>query len=379
MKPSNDVTRLTIGALRVLPLAHPQGCRGYLVVDPISREALAIDVHLDQVHEAVHFLEIEDWRLGWVVDTHTHADHPSGAAALAIAENAVRAAHRDSGHEGVTHFVDDGDSLSLGDHELRVRFAPGHTPDSVVLLAEGVVFSGDSLLIGGVARADFIGGDPGTLYDSIQSVLMTLPDETTVLPGHDYARRLRSTIGEERASNPWLSLADRDTFARALAENPPPVPANMEFLLRYNREGRRIPPRVSAAQTVAHVNAGGAGSIIDIRTAPEIADAHVPGSRLILLDEIVGRVEEVLETPAPRLLLCHSGQRAEFIREYLTRAGVSGLATIDGGIVAYAQAGGAVARGATWEAPVEGGGCSAGLPPAGAGGGCAAGAPPSPA
>ena len=372
--PSNPgIPRLTIEGLCVLPLAHPQGCRGYLVIDPESREALAVDVHLDQVHEAVHYLELDDWRLGWVIDTHTHADHPSGAAALAAAENAVRVAHRDADHAGVAHLAEDDSSLTLGDRELRVCYAPGHTPDSMVLVGAGAVFSGDSLLIGAVARADFIGGDPGTLYDSIHDVLLGLPDETTLFPGHDYARRLTSTIGEERASNPWLQLDGRDAFVDALSANPPPEPANMQALLRLNREGRPIPPRFSAAETVRHVRAGGAGTILDVRTEAEIQDAHIPGSKLILLDEIAGRIEEVLATPAPRLLLCHSGQRAESVRQYLTRAGVSGLSTIDGGIVAYAQAGGAVTRGAPWEPTAATGSCAASSPPSG---GCAATPPP---
>ena len=63
------------------------------------------------------------------------------------------------------------------------------------------VFCGDTLLIGGVARTDFLGGDAGQLFDSIHGVLDQLPDETVVFPGHDYQGRMRTTLGDERRDN----------------------------------------------------------------------------------------------------------------------------------------------------------------------------------
>ncbi len=61
----------TIGSLQVVPFAHPQGCRGYLLADRSSKEALALDVHLDLVHDMAEQIKVEDWKLRYVVDTHT--------------------------------------------------------------------------------------------------------------------------------------------------------------------------------------------------------------------------------------------------------------------------------------------------------------------
>ncbi|MDA1194277.1 MAG: MBL fold metallo-hydrolase, partial [Planctomycetota bacterium] len=330
------------GTLEVTTLMHPQGCRAYVIQDPVSREALALDVHLDQAHQVATLLEGGGYRLRWMVDSHTHADHPSASAVLAAHLGATRVAHARGRHAGVTHRPDDQEPLALGDAAVVVRHAPGHTPDHMVLVANGALFSGDSLFIGGVARADFLGGDPGALYDSIHDVMLALPEATVLYPGHDYAGRVRSTLRDERASNPWLKLADRDRFVSALSANPPPEPANMAALLRFNLEGQAFPVFVSAAEAIDVVGQGGAGTIIDVRTSEELQQAHIPGARHIVLDELLERADEVRKTPAPRLILCRLGQRAAMAQAGLAQLGIGGLAVIEGGIVAYAQAGGAV-------------------------------------
>jgi len=349
-----DTNGKALGPLQVAALKHPQGCRAYLVVDPASKEALVIDAHLDLTWNAAAAIEGEHWRLRWVVDTHTHADHPSASAALAAQFKADRVAHAMGGHAGVSHHPEDGDVLELGDHKITVRHTPGHTPDHLVLLAGGVAFSGDSLFIGAVARADFLGGSAGQLYDSIHNVLLTLPDETILYPGHDYRDRVSSTIGAEREDNPWLLMEDRDKFIAALTASTPPQPANMAALLRFNREGRPIPPAISARDTIHMVNEGGAGTIIDVRTAEELKAAHIPGSRHIVLDELLERADEIRRTPAPRLILCRIGVRAQMAAQTLAAVGISGLSVIDGGIMAYAQAGGEVVGG-DLEAATSGG------------------------
>ncbi len=352
----------TVGALAVTPFLHPQGCRGYLVCDPASKEALVVDAHLDLVAHASAAIEQAGFRARWVVDTHTHADHPSGAGALAGALRAERVAHRDAGHAGVSLTPDDGETLALGNHTVTVRHTPGHTPDHLVLVSDGALFSGDTLFIGGVARTDFLGGDAGQLFDSIHDVMLTLPDDTVLYPGHDYNNRVHSTIGSEKADNPWLRIEDRDRFVASLTANPPEEPANMAALLKLNREGVAIPPVISAAEAVAIVKGGGAGTVIDVRTDDEVKAAHIPGSRHIVLDQILSRVEEVCETPAPRLMLCAHGIRAENARQALSSMGVRGLTVIEGGIVGYAEAGGETAGG-NLEAAAGGGGCCAALPP----------------
>lgn len=332
--------------VRVLPFAHPQGCRAYVIVDSASGEALALDVHLDLVDELVDRIGRESWDLRWVVDSHTHADHPSGSAAVASRAGAERVAHGAGEHRGVMHFAEDGERLALGGSEVRVHHAPGHTPDHMMLEIDGALFTGDSLLIGSVARTDFIGGDAGTLYDSLHRVLDGLPDGTLVYPGHDYQGRGHSELGDERRTNPWLGM-DRDHFVRELSANPPPRPANMDALLELNREGVEVPAEVSASAARELVEAGGATSVIDVRSGVEYSAEHLEGSRWVPLDQLGSRLDEVRATPAPRLLLCRSGARAERARAELEGRGVSGLRVVVGGLEAYRKSGGSTVTGSS--------------------------------
>jgi len=334
-----------MGNMRVEIFAHPQGCRGYLLVDRGSQEALALDVHLDLVGDMAKRVKAEGWKLRYVVDTHTHADHPSGSGALAAQFDCVRVAHEKAHHAGVTLHPKDGERLALGDLGITVLHAPGHTPDHIVLLADGALFSGDTLFIGGVARTDFLGGDAGQLFDSIHAVTDRLPGETVLFPGHDYRGRTESTLAQEREANPWLKIGDRAAFVRQLTANPPPRPANMDDLLRLNREGVNIPATLSAAAAVRFVAAGGAASIVDVRTGAEFVGEHISGSRHIPLDEIGTRADEVRAIAAPRLLLCRSGGRAAIAQKTLAGLGVAGLSVIEGGIDAFAQAGGVTVKG----------------------------------
>jgi len=335
----------TIGNMRVEVFAHPQGCRGYLLADPESKEALALDVHLDLVHDMAERVKAEGWKVLYVADSHTHADHPSGAAVFAARFNALRIVHEKAGHAGVTVHPKDGEKLRLGKLEITVRHAPGHTPDHMVLIAEGAFFSGDSLLIGGVARTDFMGADAGQLFDSIHAATDGLPGETVLFPGHDYQNRTESTLAKERNENPWLRLGDRADFVRKLTANPPPRPANMEDLLRLNREGIDIPATVSAAEAVRIVAAGGAVSVIDVRTGAEFMGEHIPGSRHIPVDLVGSRIDEVRAVPAPRLLLCQGGGRAAMAKKTLEAFHVAGLSVIVGGLAAYVKAGGVTVKG----------------------------------
>lgn len=370
MSPASAV-RPTSGVLKVLPLAHEQGCRGYLVFDPERREAAALDVHLDQAAEVAQLLKGEDLHLGLVIDSHTHADHPSAAQKIATAFGARRVAHAKSGHKGATHHPKDGETLEVGRGALRVRHAPGHTPDHLVLETDGAVFSGDTLFIGSVARADFLGGNAGELFDTLARVYAPLPGATVLYPGHDYQGRTESTLAKERSDNPWLKIGDRARFVAALTANPPPKPANMNDLLRYNREGEPLPVHISASEARARIEAGAAGSVIDVRTDAEVDADMVPGSRHIVLDSIFERADEIRATPAPRLLLCKMGPRAQRAQAALASLGIEGLVVIDGGIYAYRAAGGkTLPRREGAVAPSAGGSCSAGAP-----GGCAA-APP---
>src|SRR6185369_2423266 len=114
----------------------------------------------------------------------------------------------------------DGAPVTVGALTFTVLEGPGHTPDSIALWSDdggpGVVFTGDTLFAGSLARADFRGSDPVRLFDSVQSKLMKLPDATVVLSGHGYQDVLFTTIGHERAHNAALKHPNAAAYAKSL-------------------------------------------------------------------------------------------------------------------------------------------------------------------
>jgi len=96
--------------------------------------------------------------------------------------------------------VSDGEALETDRYRFRVIYTPGHSPGGVCLLAEGLAFVGDTLFAGSIGRTDLPGGNYTTLLDSIRRVLLPLPDDTVLYPGHGPT----STIGRERQFNPYL-------------------------------------------------------------------------------------------------------------------------------------------------------------------------------
>ncbi|WP_396272678.1 MBL fold metallo-hydrolase [Hyphomonas sp.] len=209
----------------------------YLVWDPATRAAAVIDPVLDFDPNAGRLSTVsadavisaaaeENLRIDWILDTHAHADHLSGAdylrrltgAKLGIGAHITKVQKAFVPLFGVTsdtpdaHVFDlllkDGDTLPLGNLEIRVLHTPGHTPACVTYLIDDMAFVGDTLFMPdyGTARADFPGGDAATLFRSIHKIL-ALPSETRVFVGHDYLPESRdtfvweTTVAEERAGN----------------------------------------------------------------------------------------------------------------------------------------------------------------------------------
>ena len=107
-------------------------------------------------------------------------------------------------YEGPLAMLKEGKTIKVGNDELQIRFAPGHSPGSVCFYDEagGFVIGGDVLFNGSIGRADLPGGDYDTLINSIQTQLFTLPDDTNVYPGHG----TMTTIGIEKMNNPFVKL-----------------------------------------------------------------------------------------------------------------------------------------------------------------------------
>lgn len=326
---TTPATTLTVETFR----AADDGCLAYLVVDEASRTALALDPRLDQVDRFVDALAAREAHLAYALDTHTHADHLSGVHRLAQRTGATVLAHQSSKLRGPVRRVRGDETFALGGTTVTVLDAPGHTPDSLALLLEGHLFTGDALFAGGAGRTDFMGGSASDLFDTLRT-FEALPDTTVVHPGHDYVGRAVTTVGEERAQNPLLREHDRDTFVSRLSGRREP-PANMAAILRHNL-GEADAPVVAPAELCSRLDGDTAPFLLDVRTLLEYQSEHIEGARHIPLDQLEARVDDVPEG-AEVVVVCRTGIRATIAAESLARAGRRAR-VLDGGMVAWRRA-----------------------------------------
>lgn len=190
----------------------------YLLGDTRSGEAVLIDGVLETVERDEASARELGLRVAWVVDTHVHADHVTGAGAWRDRFGAKTAVGAGSGVECADRLLADGDEVPFGRFRLKAIATPGHTSACVSYLCEGRVFTGDALLIRGCGRTDFQGGSAERLFESVRARLFSLPDETLVYPGHDYNGRTCSSIFEERRWNARLAESrTREEFIAIMA------------------------------------------------------------------------------------------------------------------------------------------------------------------
>lgn len=200
--------------MQFFPELNRGKCKTYLVACERTRRAVLIDPVRENISRYLAFLAYHQLKLDAIVDTHTHADHPTASFQLRELTGTRLIMHRRAPAPAVDEHVENGDAIRFGDCALKVLYTPGHTPDSISLYAGDRVYTGDVLLIGGTGRADFAGGDAGQQYDSITQKLFTLPDETRVYPAHDYRGNTHSTIGQEKKTNPRIGGAPARNMSR---------------------------------------------------------------------------------------------------------------------------------------------------------------------
>ncbi len=196
----------------------PMGNNTYVIVDEASGEVALVDPSFDS-EPLLAEIESLGLTLRYILNTHAHFDHVIGNAFFVTQTGAPLALHREDlpllralpeqgrmfGVEvepspDPTIWLADGMSITLGETEISVLHTPGHSPGGVTFLVDDAAIVGDCLFSGSIGRTDLPGASHQTLLHSINSRLLTLPDSTRVLPGHDEP----TTIGHERANNPFL-------------------------------------------------------------------------------------------------------------------------------------------------------------------------------
>lgn len=189
----------------------------YIIADETSREAAIVDPSLNQ-DVLMKFIKDQKLKLNYIIDTHGHGDHTAGNDDLKRASGAKIVSHKISDvRKDVS--VDDGDILKLGKIIIKVIHTPGHTPDSISLLVDGKILTGDTLFIGECGRTDLPGGNPTDMYHSLFDKLGKLDDKIEVYPGHDYGPKPSSTIGEQKRTNYVLEKRTLREFLEFMSQS----------------------------------------------------------------------------------------------------------------------------------------------------------------
>jgi glyoxylase-like metal-dependent hydrolase (beta-lactamase superfamily II) len=183
----------------------------YLVVDEPSKQALVVDSGWE-TEPIVRLAEKENAKVGYVVATHSHFDHISSIKELAGQLGAQVVAHAMAPIDRDVA-VNNDDALTIGGSLLKVLYTPGHTEDSICLYGGKSLFTGDTLFIGNCGRTDLPGGSAEKLFRSLHEVILNLPAETMIYPGHDYGDVPYRKLGEESRLNPVLNARNLDEFS----------------------------------------------------------------------------------------------------------------------------------------------------------------------
>jgi len=310
----------------------------YLIGDETTGRAVVVDPQRD-VSGYLADAQRHGLRIERVIETHFHADFLSGHLELADATHAAISFGPGAEAEFPIENLSDRQRLNLGDVELEIRHTPGHTPESISIVvrrssdddAPWAVLTGDALFIGDVGRPDLLTSIGWTaeelarkLFRSLQDQLLTLPDETIVFPSHgagsacgkNLSSANRSTIGEQRRTNPALSPMTEDDFVDAVTSGQPVAPPYFVFAATTNRRehdllDEQAPlPRLSVEEVLCLVEDGAA--LVDGRDPEAFAVGHLRGAVNVGLD---GRFAEyagdVVRPGQPIIVLTDPGREDE--------------------------------------------------------------------
>jgi sulfur dioxygenase len=198
---------------------HETGTYTYLLGDSRSKEAVLIDPVLEMVDRDLKLVDELGLSVVLVLDTHIHADHVTGAAEIRKRTGAKTGISASARVDAADLALVDGQRVPFGSFEIEVLATPGHTDSCLSFHCEGMVFTGDALLIRGTGRTDFQQGSSEKLYDSVHAKLFSLPGATKVFPGHDYRGFTSSSIEMEKKCNPRLGGGKtKAEFRRTMSE-----------------------------------------------------------------------------------------------------------------------------------------------------------------
>lgn len=314
-------------------------------------EAAVIDPQRD-VDQYIEEANREGFLIKYIIETHLHADFVSGHRELAERTGAAIVFGAKAEAEFPHIAAKDGDILHVGTINLSILETPGHTPESICILAKDAadkspakLFSGDTLFIGDVGRPDLVGSKgfsdkemAALMYESLHEKLLKLPDEVELFPAHGagslcgkhLSNERSSTIGNQKQFNYALKPMTKEAFIEMLTTDQPEVPAYFPKDVEINRQGASplnyLPrPLPLMAAVVARELQRGA-IVLDVRSATEYASGHIKGSLNIGLGgQFASWAGTMIELGTPIILLANDLAQVDEAVMRLARVGIESV------------------------------------------------------
>lgn len=188
----------------------------YVVEDDGTEEGIVIDPSWD-LDKVQQIITRKNLNIKYIVNTHHHFDHTLGNEAMAKSTGAKIIQHKAS---TLDHDIEisEGDKIKFGNSELTVIYTPGHSKDSICLVGDGKIFSGDTLFVGNCGRVDLPGGSAKELYHSLFDTLYNLEDDLVLYCGHNYGSMPTSTLGQEKKMNFVMQKRTEQEFVEMMGQ-----------------------------------------------------------------------------------------------------------------------------------------------------------------
>lgn len=337
---------------------NPAACRTYLITSD-NNEAVLIDPVIDHVSDYIKLLKDEELILTHVVDTHTHADHISAGPSMRDATDCEYVMHEKAPAKCVTVRVKDGDELVFAGQKAKVLETPGHTRDSISLLFEDKLLTGDFLFLddAGAGRDDLPGGSSQSHWESLQKI-NNISGDVTIYPAHEYRDRHPSSLANQRKTNPHLKHMSLETFTSYIDDLKLGPADWMKDVLKANYRcatdpsAAWIPADVPACEIkgtmnpnadnieVSYIgfdNLSSNAVLIDVREKEELNGSlgHLDSVLNIPVGELTHRLDEIVKYKSDEVItVCRSGGRATTAAQILATAGFENVKVLEGGMIA---------------------------------------------
>jgi hydroxyacylglutathione hydrolase len=189
----------------------------YVLEDEQTGEAVIIDPSWD-LDLVLDIVEKNNLKVKYIINTHHHFDHTIGNEAIVKSTNSKIIQHKTSVLKN-DMTISDGDKIRFGNSELTAIHTPGHSKDSICLVGDGKIFSGDTLFVGNCGRVDLPGGSARELYHSLFNVIYKMDESLVLYPGHNYGKSPTSTMGQEKKTNFVLQPRTEDEFLEFMSSD----------------------------------------------------------------------------------------------------------------------------------------------------------------